>query len=79
MAFHKPIKTIYHTDQKTVGLGDVVKKGLAPIVTVFDKVIKLDKPLSGCNSCEERMKALNKLIPDIKHPFASKPEEKDNG
>jgi len=43
------------------GLGDVVAVVAQPIAKVIDKVA--GTKIQGCSSCENRRKALNKLLP----------------
>ena len=49
-----------------IGLGDVVKKGLKPIVMLVDA---MGGNLGGCGGCRQRQAALNKVMPDIRHPL----------
>ena len=49
------------------GLGDVVEGIAHPVAEFLDK--HFETKLVGCESCAERQARLNKLMPDMRHPF----------
>lgn len=48
--------------RKPVGLGDAVKIVATPLAVILRK--------TGCAGCRRRQARLNKMVPDIFHPFA---------
>jgi hypothetical protein len=53
------------------GLGDLVAKVAQPIAGVIDRVT--GTRLKGCGGCAARQAALNRLVPDLRHPAGPKP------
>lgn len=51
----------------TFGLGDAVEFMARPIVRASDAL--LGTQLKGCLRCGKKRKALNRVIPDLLHPF----------
>jgi hypothetical protein len=50
-----------------IGLGDLVNTVAKPVARAIDFAFKTN--MSGCKSCDERRKALNEFMPDIKKPL----------
>lgn len=57
----KPTESLAKRSSGIRGLGDVVAVVAQPIAKVIDRVA--GTKIEGCNSCEGRRKALNKLLP----------------
>lgn len=58
---------------KQTGLGDLVAKVAQPIAGAIDAVIGTN--IKGCGGCAQRHAALNRIVPDIAHPFAPSSNE----
>lgn len=60
-----------HLQKRTIGIGDLVAIGAQPIAKVIDKVAGGKTNLQNCGGCNQRKDNLNKMVPDIMHPFTS--------
>lgn len=53
---------------RPVGLGDAVARVAEPIAGLVDKLT--GSKLVGCQPCGQRRDALNRLLPNLRHPFS---------
>lgn len=56
---------------KTFGLGDAVAVIAQPIARAIDAATGGRTNVAGCAGCEQRQAALNKIVPDLKHPLGA--------
>lgn len=50
-----------------VGLGDAVARVAQPIAYVIDRLAGTQ--IQRCGGCKSRQDALNRAVPDLRHPF----------
>ena len=55
--------------RKKMGAGEALKRGIRSVVSAMPIPKKTKESILNCSGCDQRAKALDRVIPDVTDPF----------